>query len=493
MCITAFSSCNKGPAVVHHDEVYQGGLTDDYPSVDYGAKDFTFLVIKHSDLIKDYYGGNFIDSEKLIGDKISDAVFERNLAVEQKYNVKITEKIEVGKDPNEVLDMYVRSGDFSYDAIYGWGYKMGACIPENYFADMTFLPTVDFTKEYWSPSAIEDLKIGDSVYIALNDITMNKLDWAGLIFFNKAVYEDFQIEGTFGNIYQLVRDGKWTLETFLNMIKSVSRNLDGVPGIGRDDIFGLVDGSGTGADLVCGLGIRFTTKTPDGFHELSFYGDKLLRIIDMVEPVFSNPDHVKSLSELYTGADTTGYDDIYQYARSVFTRGHSLFCGGSANVTSEAAFRNMESEYGIVPCPKYDENQEGYITEIDSLASLFAIPSTPNEDGGSMERTSHILEYMAYKSNEILLPVYYNEVLKGQRLDSDDAEMLDIIAASSHYEFARMYKMPKNERDLTVADVVDKMFQTPATAASTYISHKNKLQKELNEYFLKVLSLQTQQ
>jgi hypothetical protein len=110
-----------------------------------------------------------------------------------------------------------------------------------------------------------------------------------------------------------------------------------------------------------------------------------------------------------------------------------------------------------------------------------------------MERTSHILEYMAYKSNEILLPVYYNEVLKGQRLDSDDAEMLDIIAGSSHYEFARMYKMPKNERDLTVADVVAKMFRTPATAASTYNSHKNKLQKELNEYFLKVLSLPTQQ
>lgn len=494
MCLSVLASCNKGPQVQTKDKVQPGGTQGDgYPNADYEGNEFTFLVIKHSEQIKDYYGGNYIDAEKLSGDKVSSAVFERNLAVEQKYNVQITEKVEAGKNPNEVLDAYVRSGDFCYDAIYGWGYKMGACIPDNYFADMSTLPNADLTKEYWSPSAIDDLKVGDSVYIALNDITMNKLEWAGFLFFNKSVYDDFQIEDTFGNIYQLVRGGNWTLDVFLSMIKAANRELDGLSGISTNDVFGLVDGNATGADYISGLGITLTKKTDDGFHELSFYGDKLIKVIDMINPVFSNPAYVKSYDQIISGADTSGYDDQYQYARSVFTTDHSLFCGGSANATSEAAFRNMESEYGIVPNPKYDQKQENYVAEISYLASLFAIPATPRTDIGSMERTGMILEYMAYKSQEMVRPVYYDEVLKGQRLDGDDAAMLDIISNATHYEFAKMYKMPKNERDLTAYDVVTEMFKSPATLASKYNANKTKLQKELNEYFTKVLRLATQQ
>ncbi len=493
MCLTVLASCSTGPQVMTKQNAANSNLDTQYPSADYSGAEFTFLVIKHSDLIKDYYGGNYIDAEKLSDDKISSAVYERNLKVEEKYNVQITEKVETGKNPNEVLDAYVRSGDFSYDAIYGWGYKMGACIPENYFADMSTLPNVDLTQEYWSPTAIEDLKVGDSVYIALNDITMNKLEWANLLFFNKSIYDDFQIESTFGNIYQLVREGKWTLEVFLNMIKTAQRDLDGISGISKDDVFGLVDGNATGADYISGLGIYLTTKTEDGYHELSFYGEKLLKVIDMMYPVFSNSSYVKSYEQLIAGADTSGYDDQYQYARSIFTTDHALFCGGTASGTSETAFRNMESEYGIVPFPKYDEAQANYVSEISYLASVFAIPATVRTDGGSMERTGMILEYMAFKSNEVVLPVYYDEVLKGQRLDGDDAEMLDIIAGTTHYEFAKMYKMPTSDKDLTAADVVAKMFKTPATQSSTYNSNKTKLQKELNEYFTNVLKLGTQQ
>ena len=54
-------------------------------------------------------------------------------------------------------------------------------------------------------------------------------------------------------------------------------------------------------------------------------------------------------------------------------------------------------------------------------------------------RTGMILEYMAAKSNEILLPKYYEEVLHKQRLDSeDDREMMDIIRNSVRYEFTDM-------------------------------------------------------
>lgn len=494
MCLSILASCSSGPQVMTKDQVQHTGINDQFPAENYNGTEFTFLVVKHSDLEKDYYGGPYIDSESIEGDKISDAVYQRNLKVEEKYNVVVNELVETGKNPNEVLDAYVRSGDFCYDAIYGWGYKMGACIPENYFADMSTLPNANLTKEYWSPSAINDLEVGGCVYIALNDITMNKLEWASLIFYNKSIYEDFQIEATFGNIYDLVRNGEWTLDVFLNMIKSVNRDLDGISGISKDDIFGLVDGNAVGHDYLSGLGVSLTKKTDDGFHELTIYNDKILKIIDKVKPVFSNATHVKSYAQLYNNADITGYDDQYQYARSIFTTDHALFAGGTASATSEAAFRNMESEYGIVPSPKYDKDQKNYISEISPLASLFAVPATPRADIGSMERTGMILEYMAYQSQEMVLPVYYNEVLKGQRLDGSDAEMLDIVASTTHYEFAKMYKLSSDpKKDPAPADVVEQMFQTPQSASSKYNMYKTKLQKELNDYFTSVIRLASQQ
>ena len=461
-----------------------------YPNADYSGNEFTFLVIKYSDVIKDYYGGPYIDSEAINGNKINDAVFNRNLAVEQRYNVEINERVEVGQDPSDVLGAYFRSGDFCFDAIYGWGYKMGACIPENYFADMASLPNVDLTKDYWAPSAVEDLMINGKLYIAANDISMNRLDWANMLYFNKNTYEDFKIEASFGNIYDLVRSGKWTLDTFLNMVKSVSRDLDGVSGISKDDVFGLIDGSADGSAYLSALGVNLTTGTDDGFQELTVYNEKTLDIMNKIYPVFSNNSYVKSYNEIiYSADDISGYDDQYQYARSVFTTDHALFLSGAPNLASETAFRNMESEYGIVPMPKYDENQANYVSEVSSLASVFAIPSTVRSDIGSMERTGMILEYMAFKSNEIVRPVYYDEILKGQSPSGNDAQMLDIIWNTTHYEISSVCIASDSPNSLSPYALAQRMFQQPRSAASTYNSQKTKVQKELNDYFKKVAQL----
>ncbi len=490
MCIPVLASCTSGPQVATKGQA-NSSLDTQYPNADYAGEKFTFLEIKHDDLNKkDYYGGEYLDAESITGDTISDAVYERNLKVEEKYNVDVESRKEPKTAPAEILRNLVMAGDFSYDAIYGWGYKMGACIVENYFADFSTLPNIDLEKEYWGPSAIEDLTVGDSIYLCINDISMNKLEHAGFYFYNKAVYEDFNIEGQFGNIYEHVKDGTWTLDLYLEMVKAVNSDLDGDSVISRDDIFGLVDGNGLGVEFLHTSGITYTTKNDDGSYNLNIYSEKSLKIIEKVHAVYSNDKYVKNYDELINGADITGYDDQYQYARSVFTTGHSLFCGGSANATSEAPFRNMEDDYGIVPMPKYDKDQENYVSPVSSLASIFAIPATTRQDGvstASMERTGMILEYMAFKSNEIVLPKYYDQVLKGQRLDGEDAEMLDIIRSTIRYEIAEM-----TSEEPTITKTLEEMFKKPSTATSKYNANKSKIQRELDDFYTEVLLLGTE-
>ncbi len=489
MCLTFLASCaDEGPIIVTNPGS-DTGSDEGFVEADYDQEDFTFLYIKHSDIGKDYYGGDFIYAETYTGDTISDAVYARNLAVEGKYNVKIQQDLEIYRDPASLIQQKIMAGEFDHDVIYGWAYKLGACIPENFFADFNELSNTDFTKEYWSPSATEDLTINDRLYLCINDISMNKLEWASLLFYNKNMAEDYNINTEFGSFYDLVRDGKWTNDVFLKMIQSVSNDLNGDGIIGKDDVYGVLTGSADGSWAVSCSDIPLTKKNDDGSYSLAFYNEKLLGIIDQVYPVFSNNKYVKDYADIWNegGIDGNGgYTDQWEYARSFFSTDHALFCTGSAYITSE--FRNMTSSYGIIPFPKYDEKQENYYAGVDSLASIFALPATVRNDvsTASMERTGTILEYMAYKSNELLLPDYYDTLLKGQRMDSEeDSEMLDIIRESIRYQFCATVGIT------SIEEIITTMFEKPTTATSTYKRNEKKLQKALDDYYAEVIMLES--
>ncbi|MBQ7835928.1 MAG: hypothetical protein IJ389_01595 [Clostridia bacterium] len=496
MCVAVLASCNNGPVQnVRPDGSAGANIDTQFPAASYEEEDFTFLVIKHSDAIKDYYGGAFIDSEAMNGGKINDAVFLRNDAVQQKYVVNIVEDAQVNSDPAVLLQQYIMSGDFTFDVVYGWGYKLGSCITENYFADFNNLETADFTQEYWSPSTIEDLTVGDRLYLSQNEISMNVLDWASFLFYNKTLAENIRIESEefgFGSPYDMVDNGTWTYDKFLGMIQAASQDTDGDSKITRNDIFGLLDGNGLGTGSLQNCGIYYTKETESGY-ELTLMSEKTLEIVTMVEDIYSNDRYVKDFEDIWNeeGSDATGFADQWQYARSFFARDHALFCGGSANITSEDAFRNMESEYGVLPFPKYDQTQEKYNSTLDSNASLFALPSTIRTDmsTASFERTSHILDYMAFKSHEILLPAYYEEVLKGQRMDDEsDHRMLDIIRNNVHYEFASMM-LADSQGNSPISDTVTDMFKKPSMARSTYDRNVNKMENALDTFYDKVMAL----
>lgn len=489
MVAVLFSACAEegGDTALTRGPDDSSSVDDAYPAADYNNEAFTFLVIKHSDTIKDYYGGPYIDAEAYEGTAINDAVFERNLAVEEKYNVNI-EADEIVGEPAELLQSLIMAGDFNYDVIYGWGYKLGSCITQNFFADFNTLQNVDYTQEYWSPSATEDLTIAGKQYLSINDISMNKLEWAGLLFFNKQIMEDYNVESDYGaSVYDLVRDGKWTLDTYLSMLSAVSNDIDGDGSITKNDVFGLVDGNGLGTFASNASGVFNTVKNEDNTYTITLYDQKVLNIAEQVHTVYSNNNYVKNYEEIWQGADTTGYDDMWQYARSFFSTGHALFCAGNAYLTSE--FRNMESDYGILPYPKYDETQEQYYSTVDCLASIFAIPATYRTDVSTAgpERTGMILEYMAAKSNEILLPKYYDEVLSNQRLkDDNDREMMDLIRDSIRYEFTDMMGMT------TFQETKESIYESPNTAQSTYTRAERRMENELSDFYLEVLSMAEQ-
>ena len=488
MAIPLLASCAENGGGVNTRPAGDGSGADigDFAKGDFDNEDFTFLFIQQKAGNKDYYGGDYLDAESLTGATIQDAVYKRNLAVEEAYKVNVTQRLEEDGDPAALLQTFYMSGDFCFDVIYAWGYKLGMCIVENYFADMSKLPNVDLTKEYWCPSAMDDLMVNDSLYICINDISMNKLEWAYFLFFNKQLAEDYNVLSTFGSPYDLVREGKWDIDTCLKMISSVSNDLDGDGKITKDDVYGVI--GLTASDFATSAGVKLLSKNDDGSYSLSYYNEKTIDVATKVNDILTNKKYSKDYTEIWENADTSGFNDDWEYVRSFFATDHSLFLSGCAFLTGE--LRDMESEYGILPHPKYDQNQENYIHYVTPTASIFAIPSTYRNDvqTASPDRTGMILEYMAYKSNELVLPQYYETLLKGQRLNGeDDQQMLDVVRDSIHYDLCAMVGLEGITTNFR--NVVEK----PSTASSTYKRNEAKLHKQLNDFYMDMILLNTQE
>ena len=101
-------------------------------------------------------------------------------------------------------------------------------------------------------------------------------------------------------------------------------------------------------------------------------------------------------------------------------------------------FRDMEQDFGVVPNPKFDENQDGYYHKIDKFALIFGVPVCTADT----ERVGSVMEYMSWYSNKTVLPAYYDTTILSKRLRDDrDVEMLNIVKNSMLYDFADLYNL----------------------------------------------------
>ena len=186
---------------------------------DYGGRDFRFLLFDNGEELS--WSAFDVLAEEATGEGINDAIYNRNLSIGERFNVKI-----VGDgDANAAgkLASMVRAGDSTYDAAFLMTSSAGSNAQNGDFLDMTALPDIDITKPYWDQSCIHDLSIGGKVYFMTGDISTidKKATW--ILMFNKNLITSFDLESP----YTLVNEGKWTVDKFREMSADVSTDLNG--------------------------------------------------------------------------------------------------------------------------------------------------------------------------------------------------------------------------------------------------------------------------
>lgn len=368
-------------------------------------------------------------AESETGDIINDAIYNRNRQVEDRLNVRINIVPGDGWSTYENTIAKIRAsiiaGDKSYDLIAGWSARIPALSLEGLFMNLKGMQYIDLEKPWWSQTLAKELTINNKLFLCSGDITLTQIASSSVIYINKELAQKFEI----GDIYKIVLDGKWTLDKFYEMTKSVSEDVNGDGAMDDQDIYGaafttynIVDG------FMQSSQIKLTGWDSAGYPVWQPEKEKLATLVEKVyDLLFSNP-----------GAITyKGEGEFAQNLTRMFKNNQLLFYP-SILLQSIEELRDMETDYGIIPYPKYDETQDIYTTRIWDNLNMMSIPISCDKT----EAVCALLEAMAHESYTKVTPVYFDTAMKIKfsRENSEiSSQMLDLIRDGAYLNFASIY------------------------------------------------------
>ena len=395
-------------------------IKEELPERDFGGYTFT-IHMRHSQTPV-WANDMFSDGES--GDVVSDAVYRRNLAVSERFNVNFELALST-TDPNYNHDARpsILAGDDVYDLVAAHGNAAFDYAREGLCLDYRELEYIDLDKPWWDQDAKESFTINDKLYVMVGDFSHMSLAYTDALLFNKNLFDEYNLEYP----YQTVLDGDWTFDEFSELAKQCSEDLNG-DGLYKpeDDLFGYISYQWIGPiNTIVSGGGRIVDKDESGELVLSVNTE---RNQDLLSDYMSLYDSQFCYVEGDRNAADHGYFNELD-CRMIFGENRALFC--DANIIDVEYLRNMTDDFGIIPYPKYDEEQERYYTTVDAGTNLYFVPVTASDP----ERTSIILEALAAEGYREVIPAYYEVALQTKYTRDDlSVQMLDLIKESRVFD-----------------------------------------------------------
>lgn len=420
-----FASCNDVLDKNNTNNVSVEGsfeLFSNLPEKNYGNIPFTIYV--EGDYLDRYKSIEVVPHENAPG-IISESVLERNALVEQRFGVVIQE-IRTADSSEMVTSVQdaIATGGKQYDAVMAYMPNAGTLAAGGALYDLRTFENMHLDQPYWDTSAVEGLSVAGKNFFVVGDMNLLAYDCTHCIVFNKDVVEEHSLEDP----YQLVYDGDWTLDKLLEMAKVVSvDNGDGKTDL--DDKWGFLINNNYPTSLFIGSGEKLTEKDTDDLPVIAISGDRPVSVFNKIFNI-CNDDKVCRIEDY-----VNDYTDVYTKASESVANKKALF--RSMAVVDIQELGNYECNFGIIPTPKYDADQDDYYSYVSVIyASCATIPISANDK----EMSSIILEAMCQASTDTVKTSYYDTMLKYRKLQDDDGvEMLDIIFENRVFDLAAVY------------------------------------------------------
>lgn len=442
-------------------ETTEAAEVPEVPDADYGGTSYDILTC--GNWAQDWTEIYEFQAEELTGEAINDGVYNRNLKVADKFNVEINEIHHMGNGDGGTgkglvfVQKSVQAGDGLYDLSLICTYDCSVLAAEGYLLDlMTDVPYVDLSKSWWDQKATEDMAIAGRMYYSTGDITMIDNECTFCILFNKQMIEDYSLDDP----YTLVKEGTWTIDRFVDMASQVSVDTNGDGKYTDADTYGYCIWWEAMGGIIAGSGGRFCDLNDKGEIELTFLNERTLDAL--------NKFTVLAYDQTLSYSIQKSADKI----EDMFANDQVMFYSRYLCIVKK--YRDMDTDFGILPYPKYDEAQKEYYSSVSSYGCSHICVPVAVED---LEMTGAVLEYMAAVSKDIVTPAYYDVTLQGKVLrDEESTEMLDIILNGRVFDLGWNYQIG----DL-YSDVLQMYMKSSTDFVSMYEKKEAKALEEIAE------------
>lgn len=430
---SSFASCANESEVIDTQEnqssvaeTESDGLKDNLPNnLNYNSDEIVF--------ISDY--PNQITSDKLTGDPVSDVVFERNKAVEQRLNIDIACLSDSSANIVDKVITSINGGSADYDVVDAKCWTIAPKTVDGYFNDLRQTSYLDFDQIWWNQSFNEAISYYDSQYIVTGAMVLSLYRRTYTTVFNKALFTNAGQK----NLYEYVEDGTWTLDKQASLVPLFYKDNGNQTQDLSGDVYGFVSNDFISVDPYwAACGVNIITKNADGDYEWVFDTNKMYDMAEKVLNLFYATNGGAYIETDDASAETT--------VLNLFSSGNAAMATMVIQGLESSEMRTMTDEYGVVPIPKYDEMQSSYRSQMHDGFSVICVPTTVQ--GERLDEISAVLEAMASSSYNLVRPVYYETTLRTKiAQDIQSSQMMDVIINNIYIDPGFVYSASMKNND----------------------------------------------
>ena len=403
-------------------------------------------------------------ADELTGNVVNDAVYQKILNVEERFNVDValTEASFAEVDQVDALKQAIVAGDDSCELAQGHDVNMANASLQAYFLNVYDLPHLDFEKPWWPESTLESMTVLGQMYMMFNNISYNNLAQTRVVFFNKDLMNNMNIALPYDTVYE----GNWTLDELKNISDSAYVDLNG-------------DGTRDVGDQYGYASMTYYYGCMEAFNVEPYCKDENGNL-------YYNFDVEKnaSLAEKYYNLLFGEGGFLNGESTNIFKDGRAMFLYETIN-TAVTTFSDSEVTYGILPMPKLDETQEHYYG--GSTDRPIVVPITVQKD--YLENIGIVVEALNAEGYKQVYPAFYEIAMKNRYADqTDDAKMLDIIHENVIISFTYLFGNYASSYNKMFSDLFNAA--TPNTDVASWDAKNAKPQKKYVERLQKFFTEQ---
>ena len=373
-------------------------------------------------------------------DVLEEAVYKRNRAIEDRFNVQIVPDETLAdathtKHINYIQNCFNGGSSDTFDISLLFVYKAGILVLDQMVYELReWVPYVKDAlnngSEWWSEDINNAFTVRGKQYVGVSDYCVTAMSMTYAMIFNKQYEDDNNVASRFGKdtMYDIVRSGNWTMDTFRTMVKDIGEDIVKDDNLKpEDDFFGfLCDGSTALDQFAPAMNINYVINDGEMTPELFTVDTRVERAFTALYDLFYGPGN---------GAQTKVLSDV---SIKAFTEDRCFIVALPIYRLAEESFHEMDSDFGIIPYPKLDTNQKEYYSGTVDNYSVISILAV--HDVERMEFIGTMIEALSAEThNSVEQPYYDLIVTHNSTRDEESIEMIEIIMKGRLYDFATLH------------------------------------------------------